>query len=90
MKDGYGSPDGFVCCQTPIAPQITDTKQTNGNIVFSFNTASGHSYVTEYKGVLSTNVAWTPLQTNAGDGAKKFVTNFIAVATNRFFRVRTQ
>jgi hypothetical protein len=82
--------DGVTCCRSLIAPTIIDTRQTNNNIVFSFNTVSGQTYITEYKGTVATNVAWVPLQTNAGDGTKKSVTNSIAPTTNRFFRVKTQ
>ena len=62
----------------------------NNNIVFSFNTVAGRTYVTEFQNVLATNQVWTPLQTNSGDGAKKSVTNSPGAGANRFFRVKVQ
>lgn len=82
--------DSYVCCRNLITPQIIETRRTNNSIVFSFNTVAGQTYVTEYKNVLGSNVVWTPLQTNTGDGSKKSVTNSTTASTNRFFRVRGQ
>ena len=82
--------DGYACCQQSAAPQIVDILQMNNNIVFSFNTVAGQSYVTEYQNVLATNLTWTPLRTNTGDGTKKSVTNSTGATANRFFRVKTQ
>lgn len=83
--------DGYACCIAvpTLAPQIIETRHTNDAIVFSFHTQSNKTYVTEYRDKLQTNVAWVPLQTNAGDGTKKTVTN-TATLTNRFFRVKAQ
>jgi hypothetical protein len=88
--DSVSISDGAACCQSPIVPQIIETRRTNNNIVFSFNTAVGQTYITEYKGALTTNVAWTALQTNTGDGTKMSVTNALVSATNRFYRVKAQ
>jgi hypothetical protein len=83
--------DGYVCCSGLVAPQIIETRRTNGAIVFSFNTVAGITYITEFKNGLGSNFVWTPLKTNAGDGTKKSVTNSTsATPTNRFFRVRAQ
>jgi len=82
--------DGFTCCHSAPAPQIIETRFTDANVVFSFNTLAGQSYITEYKSALSTGVVWTALQTNVGDGLKKSVTNSVGVAGQRFFRVKTQ
>jgi hypothetical protein len=82
--------DGYNCCESLGVPQIIDTRRTNNTLVFSFNTSPGATYVTEFKSLLNTNVAWTPLQTNIGDGTKKSVTNSVNAAANRFFRVKAQ
>src|SRR3712207_6865710 len=57
--------------------------RSNNNIIFSFNTAAGRTYVTESKTSLHTNVNWTPLQTNAGDGTRKSLTNSVG-GTGRY------
>ena len=88
--DSVSVSDGAVCCQSLIVPQIVETRRTNNNLVFSFNTTAGQIYITEFKGTLTTNFAWTPLQTNTGDGTKKSVTNVLGTATNRFYRVKVQ
>jgi hypothetical protein len=80
---------GFNCCHSLVPPQIVDTRNSGGNIVFSFNTLPGQTYITEFKDVLSTNTPWNPLRTNTGDGTKKSVTNLID-GTQRYFRVQTQ
>jgi hypothetical protein len=82
--------DGRTCCGGITPPQIVDTWQTNGAIVFSFNTMAGVTYVTEFKGGLGTNTGWVPLQTNTGNGARRSVTNSTLGATNRYFRVKAQ
>jgi len=82
--------EGYTCCQQTAPLRIVDILRVNNNVVFSFNTAAGQNYVTEYQNVLATNLAWTPLQTNAGDGTKKSVTNATGATTNRFFRVKAQ
>jgi hypothetical protein len=81
---------GYSCCQPVVTPQIVEPRRTNNNFIFSFNTVAGKTYITEYKNTLNTNLAWTPLQTNTGDGTKKSVTNSTTAATNRFFRVKAQ
>jgi hypothetical protein len=81
---------GYSCCQPLATPQILESRRTNNNFIFSFNTVTGRTYIAEYKNTLNTNLAWTPLQTNAGDGTKKSVTNSTTAATNRFFRVKAQ
>jgi hypothetical protein len=82
--------DGYSCCHTLVPPQIVDTRIVNTNLAFSFNTVAGQTYVVEYQNVLATNLAWTPFQTNTGDGLKKSVTNLTGAATSRFYRVETQ
>ncbi len=60
---------------------------TSGQMQFSFATAEGQSYVTEYKHTL-TNSSWIPFQTNVGDGTIQTVTNLITSDPQRFFRLR--
>lgn len=88
--DSISIQDGYSCCQSLGLPRIIDTRRTNNTVVFSFNTTPGLTYVTEFKSLLNTNMAWTPLQTNIGDGTKKSVTNSVNAAANRFFRVKAQ
>ncbi len=89
--DSISVSDGYACCQSAIgAPQIVGTRQTNSSIVFSFNSVSGQAYVIEYKSAVTTNNAWTALQTNVGDGTMKSVTNVPPAGVNRFFRVKVQ
>jgi len=75
---------------SPVAPQIVDTRGVDNNIVFSFSTVPGQTYITEFKNLLTTNALWLPLQTHTGDGLKKSVTNSTSAASQRYFRVRTQ
>lgn len=81
--------DGYDCCHSIVPPQITNVHKNGENIVFSFNTVPGQSYVTEFKSLLSTNAVWNSLQTNNGDGSTKSVTNS-AGASQRYFRVKVQ
>ena len=80
--------DGFSCCRT--VPQIFGATLTNNSFVFSFNTVSGQTYITEYKSAVTTNEAWRTLQTDWGNGMRITVTNTVLVGTNRFFRIRTE
>ncbi|HWN95590.1 MAG TPA: hypothetical protein VNT99_11200 [Methylomirabilota bacterium] len=89
--DSISLSDGYACCQASLMPlEIVGTRQTNNSIVFSFNTVSGQTYVTEFKSAVTTNLTWTPLQTNSGNGAMRSVTNALAPGVNRFFRVKVQ
>lgn len=88
--DSVSISDGRTCCSGLVPPQIVETRQTNGSIVFSFNTIAGVTYITESRGGTGTNFPWQPLQTNAGTGSKRSVTNSLSGATNRFFRVKAQ
>jgi hypothetical protein len=88
--DNISVRDGFSCCRSLIVPGITNMKQMNSTVLFSFDTVAGQTYITEYKNALGTNLAWVPLQTNSGDGSIKSVTNLTSGTTNRFFRVRTE
>jgi hypothetical protein len=73
-----------------VPPQIVDLRQASGNILFSFNSVAGQNYITEFKSAIATNLAWTALQTNAGDGTRITVTNSWLAGTNRFLRVKTE
>ncbi len=78
--------DGYVCCLG--VPLIVDTRQAGTNLVFSFDTAPGGSYVTEAKTLLFTNVPWVPVKTNLGNGSRQSVSNSLVAPAQRFFRVR--
>ena len=73
--------DGRPCCFP-----IVNAHRVTTNIVFSYNSAAGQTYIVEAKPSLSvTN--WTPLKTNVGDGTLQFYTNSLS-NTQRFFRLR--
>jgi hypothetical protein len=81
--------DDYTCCAGLVAPRIVGTRKTGTDVVFSFDTVPGQTYVTEFKTILSTNTPWVPLRTNTGDAMRKWVTNSTSAAATGFFRVRT-
>jgi hypothetical protein len=81
--------EGYTCCHPLVPPRIADPRKAGTDIVFSFDTMPAQTYITEFKTVLSTNTPWIPVQTNAGDGTTKSLTNSTSGASSGFFRVRT-
>jgi hypothetical protein len=76
-----------VCCN--YAPLLVDTRKASpSTMAFSFDTAGGRSYVVETTTNLTS--AWTPVQTNAGNGLRQSVTNSVNPAAARFFRVQAR
>jgi hypothetical protein len=59
------------------------------NFTFSFDTVVGLSYAVQYKTNLSDPV-WQLLQTVAGDGTTKAVTNSLSTVSQRFYRLSVQ
>jgi hypothetical protein len=88
--DSVSVSQGYACCHQIVPPTIVGARKQTTNIVFSFLSLPGQTYVTEFKNRLATNLNWSPLRTNAGDGTHKSITNSLGAATNRFYRVRTQ
>jgi hypothetical protein len=82
--------EGYSCCRSLVAPQLVNSRNDNNKLIFSFDSLSGQSYVTEFQTALSTGVVWVPLQTNVGDGTRKSVTNVTGSAAQRFLRIKTQ
>ena len=56
---------------------------------FSFDTAPGLSYAVQYKDSLD-EPAWQALQSVAGDGTLKTITNSLAAPSQRFYRLLVQ
>ena len=70
-------------------PTLLPPVLVSNQILLSFATVSGQSYVVEYKNALA-ETAWTPFQTNMGDGTIQTVTNLITADPQRFFRLRLE
>ena len=81
--------DGYTCCRSLAPPRIVNPREAGANIVFSYNSVAGQTYVVESSTVI-TNAIWTALETDLGDGSLKSYTNTLSGATQRFFRLRTQ
>jgi len=77
---------GYVCCGGPWEPLITNPQIQGTNFLFSFQSVSNQSYTVEYNNALS-GAAWTPVQTNLGDGTVLTITNGLD-ASQRFYRLR--
>ena len=73
----------------PGPPKILTPVLDSNRFLFSFATAIGKTYIVEYKNQLA-NGNWTALQTNAGDGGTRTVTNVLSASPQRFFRLRMQ
>jgi hypothetical protein len=81
--------DGYSCCHSLVAPRLVDVRRVGGNVVFSFDSVAGQSYVVE----ATTDLAhgpWTEGATKSGDGSVQSYTNATAGVEQRFFRLRTQ
>jgi hypothetical protein len=69
-----------------LNPALTQVHGTPTNISFTYHTATGLTYVVEYKNELNAPT-WTPLVTNAGTGN---ILTYLEAFTNgfsRFYRV---
>lgn len=68
---------------------IIQSGLSGNNFTFTFPTAPGHTYYTEYR----TNIVlggWVPLVTNQGNGFPMTITSALTNSPSRFFRVRVQ
>jgi alpha-tubulin suppressor-like RCC1 family protein len=81
------SDGGGACPATP--PMIVGPSQNGTNLNFSFGTSIGFTYVVQYKNSLSDSI-WQTLQSVPGDGTVKTITDAIATAGQRFYRVSVQ
>jgi hypothetical protein len=89
------SPKNFNDQSNTIVPvKFLSAKQAGTNFVMAFRTATGTNgsagpnYAVEFKDRL-TNASWSTLANLGGDGTTKSVSNSLAVATQRFFRLRS-
>jgi len=87
------APKNFNDQSNSIVPvKFSTAQKVNTNFVMTFRTATGvnasagPTYTVEYKNLL-TNSSWTPLTRVPGDGTTKSVSNAIASANQRFFRL---
>jgi subtilisin-like proprotein convertase family protein len=72
----------------PSLPFIQQPLLSSDQFKFQFATVAGHTYFVEYKNAL-TNPVWSAVQSFAGDGTMKTVTDPMT-AGQRFYRVRMQ
>jgi hypothetical protein len=83
-----GSGGIFVTGPSEPAVTLSNVGVAGTNFVFSFVAAAGVSYTIEYKDDLN-QANWQTLITITGADDPVSVTNALAEATNRFFRVRS-
>ena len=72
-----------------VPPVITQISRAPGSANVSFTTVVGLNYVVEFKEAL-TNAPWGALAPVAGTGAVRTVTDAVATAATRFYRVRAE
>jgi hypothetical protein len=82
---------GSVTSQTAVLnvllnPTLTQVHGTPTNISFTYHTATGLTYVVEYKNDLN-ELTWTPLATNAGTGSILTYLEGVTNSVSRFYRV---
>lgn len=71
-----------------VSPTVAAPTTVGANFVFSYPSQLGPNYVTDFKSNL-TNVAWTPIKTNAGTGSPISITNTLS-GDQGYFRIRLQ
>jgi len=71
-----------------VSPTIAAPQAVGANLVFSYPSEVGPNYVVDFKSAL-TNVAWTPIATNAGTGGPINFTNALS-GNQGYFRIRLQ
>jgi subtilisin family serine protease len=81
-----GCSDGGGACEFPT---ISSPVLTGDALTFSFQTSPGKTYFVQYKNSLE-ETNWQVLQTIPGDGTAKVVTNSVATAVQRFYRLLVQ
>jgi PKD repeat protein len=76
---------GYISVSIP-PPLISVYPPDQSNFVFSFPTFTSRTYVVQFKNSLDDS-NWQTLQSAPGDGATRFVTNALADAPQRFYRL---
>ncbi len=71
-----------------VSPTVSAPVAVGADLVFSYPSELGPNYVTDFKSAL-TNVAWTPIKTNAGTGGTINLTNALT-GDQGYFRIRLQ
>lgn len=83
------SPQNFAGHSGSIVPvRIQRGIRSGTNILVSFATATGKTYTVEFKAALTTPPAWQTMATVSGNGQVRTVTNSLAAAASRFYRLR--
>ena len=70
-------------------PVIILLTLNGSDFAFSFDTAPGLDYSVQYKESLD-DAVWQTLQSIAGDGTRKVITNSVSVAERHFYRLRVE
>jgi surface antigen len=71
------------------APRISGLTISGTTATISTQTQIGYDFVLEFKNSMS-DAAWTPIQTNSGNGAMILMSDTVAVGPSRFYRIRVQ
>jgi hypothetical protein len=86
-NEGLTNTSDPITVKAVVPPTLVVTNTSNGPLRFSFNTASGIGYVVE-GAVTLTN--FSPIVTNAGNGAAQQFTQTNPAPAQKFFRLRLQ
>jgi hypothetical protein len=81
--------DSVGITQATLPAILLDPQRSGGAFTFSFVSQSGVTHHAEYANEIPP-LQWHPVQTIAGDGSVKSVTDSNATGTQRYYRVRTQ
>ena len=71
-----------------VSPTVAAPVAVGANFAFTYPSELGPNYVVDFKSAL-TNVAWTPIKTNAGTGGTMSITNALS-GDQGYFRIRLQ
>jgi hypothetical protein len=84
-----GSATNILLGRSINAPTIVQPAFSGGSFLLSFNTATGFTYVVQYK-VSLLDQTWQTLPSVVGDGSLKTVTNSFPTDSQRFYRLSVQ
>jgi PKD repeat protein len=84
-----GASSNVVVGRAATAPVIILLTLSGSEFAFSFETVAGLGYAVEYKDSLN-DPAWQTLQSVAGDGTRKTVTNSVSATARRFYQLRVE
>jgi hypothetical protein len=79
------TPGSGPCSTSPAQPSLT-ASHSGTNILLSFATVNGSSYILQYKNFL-TNSSWLNQQTNTGNGSTQTITNSSVSPAQRYYRL---